>query len=126
MNMQILIKKEIENFCGGVCNISSFGLHFMYNAQHYVYVEDKDPHSLRIVIPHMARVSENKYKKIQQAVNETNREVKYVKVIVLDNGCVSIFYDHRISNSKDDIGSIVRHIIKSLDFAASYIKNKMA
>lgn len=125
MNIQFLIKNEIVNLCGGVDKISSFGLHFMYKDQHYVYVENKDPHNIRFIIPHMGRLNDKDSVKIKKAVNETNREVKYIKALILENGCISICYDHKLSDNETNLHKIVKHIIKSLDFAANYLKSKI-
>lgn len=126
MNVQLLIKKEIVDLCGGINKITPLGLYFRYNSQHYVYLTSKDAHNIRFVIPHMAKLSEKDNVTVLNAVNETNREVKYVKAVILNNGSISICYDHKLSiDNKGNIRNIVEHMVKSLDFAANYFLTKI-
>ena len=79
---------------------------------------------IRISIPHVVSCKNYKKEEVDAAVNETNREVKFIKVMVLNNGSVSLNYDHRISNV-EDIGEIVEYIIKSLNIASEYFLLKL-
>ena len=75
---------------------------------------------IRFSIPHLTLVDNDNEKRIATAINETNREVKFIKVMLLDNGSVSLNYDHKITEG-EQINEIVAHIIKALDFASYYI-----
>lgn len=124
MNMQSEIKEEIICLCENVSEVETFGLYFVYNERHYFYVPNKDSHFLRFTIPHLAKSAEFDINKVTEAVNETNREVKFVKAVILKNGSISISYDHKLIKG-DSIEQIVPHIIKTLDFASNYIINKI-
>lgn len=124
MNIQSDIKKEITRLCGKTNKVSSFGWHFTHNDLHYFYPPDKDDKYIRITIPHILKVEEN-MSEVTAAINETNREVKFVKVVILNNGSVSISYDHKIAEN-ENIEDIVSHIIKTLDFASNHLKKKIS
>lgn len=50
--------------------------------------------------------------------------MKFIKAMVLNNGSISLNYDHRISNG-EDVGDIVEHIIKTLYIASEYLVLKL-
>lgn len=79
---------------------------------------------IRISIPHVVNSKEYKKDEVDSAVNETNREVKFIKAMVLNNGSISLNYDHRISNG-EDIDEIVEHIITTLYIASEYLVLKL-
>ena len=79
---------------------------------------------IRISIPHVVNSKEYKKDEVDAVVNETNREVKFIKAIVLNNGSISLNYDHWINND-EDIGEIVEHIIKTLYIASEYLVLKL-
>lgn len=122
--MQLEIKKEIIKLCGSVEEVPYVGWHFVYNEQHYFYVPNEQLIFLRFTIPHLLKIEDYRSQLILDAVNETNREVKFVKAVILKNGSVSISYDHKLSEG-DNIKHLVPHIIKTLDFASNYIMNKI-
>ena len=79
---------------------------------------------IRISIPHVVNSKEYKKEEVDSAVNETNREVKFIKAMVLNNGSISLNYDHLISNG-ENISEIVEHIIKTLYIASEYLVLKL-
>lgn len=124
MNMQEEIKKEIIRLCGNTKKVSSFGWYFVHNNLHYLYVPDKEHKFIRITIPHIVKVDDVNIESVIDIINETNREVKFVKAVILKNGSISISYDHKIAE-QENISQIVNHIISTLDFASSYLLKKM-
>lgn len=124
MNMQSKVKEEIIKLCGKVNEIPSVGWHFMYNEHHYFYVPSRKHLFLRFSIPHLIKSEDYGHQLVLDAVNETNREVKFVKAVILKNGSVSISYDHKLTEG-DNIEQLVPHMIKTLDFASNYIKSKI-
>ena len=50
--------------------------------------------------------------------------VKFIKVIRLDCGSVSLNYDYKTS-SDETAEAIVSHIITALDFASAYLLNRL-
>lgn len=124
MNIQSKITKQIELLCGKTNKVSSFGWHFTHKELHYFYVPDKENKFIRITIPHIVKVNDMDTKSITDVINETNREVKFVKAVILDNGSISISYDHKIA-AQENLSEIAHHIINTLDFASSYLIKKM-
>ena len=51
--------------------------------------------------------------------------MKYIKAVILDGGSVAVNYDHHVAEG-DDVGAIVGHVIKALDFACYYLLRKLS
>ena len=99
--------------------------HFKYGSYQMLYIPANDSsNTIRICIPHFDSVKRNEAKSLVAAINETNREVKYVKVVILGNGSISINYDHKY-NGENDLHSMLLHMLKTLCFAAEYLKSKL-
>lgn len=124
MVMQSKLKEEIIKLCGQANEVPSVGWHFMYNEHHYLCVPNRKHLLLRFSIPHLVKSEDYGHQLVLNAVNETNREVKFIKAVILKNGSVSISYDHKLTEG-DIIEQLVPHIIKTLDFASNYIKSKI-
>ena len=117
------IVNEIRQMCGQTILMPSLGWHFKYNGQVYFYVVGKDESMVRFCIPFVARLPLYDKELLKEAVNETNRNVKFIKALLSkkDDAKVSLDYDHKITDleyAKD----IVPHIIKSLDFAVGFLE----
>ena len=120
------IVNEIRRLCGQTILMPSLGWHFKYNGQVYFYVVGKDESMVRFCIPFVARLPLYDKELLKEAVNETNRNVKFIKALLSekDETKVSLDYDHKITDleyAKD----IVPHIIKTLDFAVGYFKERV-
>ena len=122
--MKDLVIKEIKRHCGKVRVLNNGWCHFVYHHLHYLNIPDNANEMIRISIPHVVNSKEYKKEEVDAAVNETNREVKFIKVMVLDNGSISLNYDHRISNN-ENVSEIVEHIIKTLYIASEYLVLKL-
>lgn len=79
---------------------------------------------IRFCIPCIVRVDKYDAKAVSEAINETNRNVKFIKAVKLDCGSVSLDYDHK-TTSDESADTIVPHIINALDFASTYLLNKL-
>ena len=91
-----------------------------------VYIPANDTSdTIRICIPHFDEANHYESESLAAAINETNREVKYVKVVQLGNGSISINYDHKY-DGENDIHSMLLHMLKTLCFAAEYLKSKLS
>lgn len=120
------IVNEIRQMCGQTILMPSLGWHFKYNGQVYFYVVGKDESMVRFCIPFVARLPLYDKELLKEAVNETNRKVKFIMALLSekDDAKVSLDYDHKITDleyAKD----IVPHIIKTLDFAVGYFKERV-
>ena len=117
------IVNEIRQMCGQTILMPSLGWHFKYNGQVYFYVVGKDESMIRFCIPFVAGLLSNDKELLKEAVNETNRNVKFIKALLSekDDAKVSLDYDHKITDL-ESAKDIVPHIIKSLDFAVRFLK----
>ena len=117
------IVNEIRRMCGQTIQMPSLGWHFKYNGQVYFYVVGKDESMIRFCIPFVAGLSLYDKELLKEAVNETNRNVKFIKALLSekDDAKVSLDYDHKITDL-ESAKDIVPHIIKSLDFAVRFLK----
>ena len=120
------IVNEIRQMCGQTILMPSLGWHFKYNGQVYFYVVGKDESMIRFCIPFVAGLPLYDKKLLKDAVNETNRNVKFIKVLLSekDDAKVSLDYDHKITDI-ESAKDIVPHIIKSLDFAVRYLEERV-
>ena len=117
------IVNEIRQMCGQTILMPSLGWHFKYNGQVYFYVVGKDESMIRFCIPFVAGLSLYDKELLKEAVNETNRNVKFIKALLSekDDAKVSLDYDHKITDL-ESAKDIVPHIIKTLDFAVRYLE----
>ena len=117
---------EIRQMCGQSILMPSLGWHFRYNGQVYFYVVGKDESMVRFCIPFVARLPLYDKELLKEAVNETNRNVKFIKALLSekDDAKVSLDYDHKITDL-ESAKDIVPHIIKTLDFAVGYFKERV-
>ena len=120
------IVNEIRRMCGQTIPTPSLGWHFKYKEQIYIYVVGKDESMIRFCIPFVAGLLSNDKELLKEAVNETNRNVKFIKALLSekDEAKVSLDYDHKITD-KESAKDIVPHIIKTLDFAVRYLEERV-
>lgn len=117
------IVNEIRQMCCQTILMPSLGWHFKYNGQVYFYVVGKDESMIRFCIPFVAGLPLHDKELLKEAVNETNRNVKFIKALLSekDDAKVSLDYDHKITDL-ESAKDIVPHIIKSLDFAVRFLE----
>lgn len=120
------IVNEIRRMCGNVKFIPSLGWHFKYKKQVYFYVVGKDETMIRFCIPFVVGLPLYDKELLKNAVNETNRNVKFIKALLSekDDAKVSLDYDHKITDI-ESAKDIVPHIIKTLDFAIGYLEKRV-
>lgn len=120
------IVNEIHRMCGQTILMPSLGWHFKYKEQVYIYVVGKDESMIRFCIPFVAGLLSNDKKLLKDAVNDTNRNVKFIKALLSekDETKVSLDYDHKITDM-ESANDIVPHIIKTLDFAVGYLEKRV-
>ena len=120
------IVNEIRRMCGQTIPTPSLGWHFKYKEQVYIYVVGKDESMIRFCIPFVAGLSSQDKELLKEAVNETNRNVKFIKALLSDKdeAKISLDYDHKITD-KESAKDIVPHIINALDFAVKYLMKSL-
>lgn len=121
--MKEQIIREIKHFCGNGTVLDNGWYHFVYRHLHYLYIPNSNE-MIRITIPHIGKNNEYEKEWLETVINETNREIKYVKVVVLNNGSISLNYDHKLSDD-ERINDIAPHIIETLYFASEYLIIKL-
>lgn len=117
---------EIRRMCGNAKFMPSLGWHFRYNGQVYFYVVGKDESMIRFCIPFVAGLSLQDKGLLNEAVNDANRNVKFIKALFSDRDeiKVSLDYDHKITE-KESAKDIVPHIITALNFAVGYLGERV-
>lgn len=118
------IVNEIKKKCGKVEMLPAIGWHFIYNTRHFFYINSNDDGIVRFCIPHLVKTDEYDMEQLLDAINDTNRSVKFIKVVKLDCGSVSLEYDHKMI-SDEKVEFIVPHIIDVLDFASIYLLDRL-
>ena len=120
------IVNEIRRMCGQMIPMPSLGWHFKYNGQVYFYVVGKDESMIRFCVPFVAGLPLQDKELLKKAVNDTNRNVKFIKALLAEKkeAKVSLDYDHKITD-KESAKEIVPHIIKALDFAVRYLEERV-
>ena len=120
------IVNEIRRLCGQTLLMPSLGWHFKYKEQVYIYVVGKDESMIRFCIPFVAGLSSQDKDLLKEVVNDTNRNVKFIKALLSekDDAKVSLDYDHKITDL-ESAKDIVPHIIKALDFAVEYLGKRV-
>lgn len=115
---------EIKRLCGKVEWMPGVGHCFMIKDTLCLSFHCKRTNSLRFTIPYLADAADENVERMMELINQANREVKYIKVTLSDNGSLTLTYDYKmVSGGKPK--EVIPHIIKALDFASSYIRNKI-
>lgn len=122
--MKDQVVEEIKRLCGTVRTLNNGWCHFVYRHLHFVNIPDDNNDMIRISTPHVANSADYTREVLDKAINETNREVKYIKVMILGNGSISLNYDHKISK-EERACDIVPHMIMTLFSATQYLKRKL-
>ena len=98
-------------------------LSFAYNKWEMLYIPGKQQEvysNLRICIPEFRVGARNRMEILTESVNDLNKNLRYVKAVILDNGVICINYDHKCY-SGENMHHIVEHMLKVLSFAAEYM-----
>ena len=99
--------------CGKVVPLKNGWNRFAYHHLKFVYIPDPQNDSVRMSIPHLTRIGEYKKEKLSIIINETNRETKFIKLLFLKNGCVSMKYDYKIIG-RVTATAVVKHMVETM------------
>lgn len=113
----------IRKKCGRVEYLPSIGWFFIYNKRHYIYINRNDD-LIRFCIPHLIKAHDYKINLLLETINEINRSLKFIKVVKLNNGSISLNYDYML-RSDDTAAYVVSRIIGALDYASTYFLKKL-
>lgn len=122
--MNELVLEEIKRLCEKVTVLNNGWCYFEYKHLHFVSVPDKRQEMIRISVPHVVDGNDYPIEILNTAINETNQQVKFIKAIVLNNGSITLDYDHQISQG-EKMSQIVPHMIFTLFNASEYMKRKL-
>ena len=115
---------QLELMCGKVMLLKNGWSSFVYHHLRFVYIPDPKSDSIRISIPHLTKIGDYKKEKLSRIMNETNREVKFIKLFFLNNGSVSMKYDYKVIGGVT-VAAIVKHMIETLYIASEYFMFKL-
>jgi len=87
--MKNQVIEEIRRLCGNASVLDNVWCHFVYRHVHFVNIPCKGDDMIRVSIPHVADSTAYRREVLDAAINETNREVKFIKAMVLNNGSIS-------------------------------------
>ena len=73
------IVNEIRKKCGHVEMLPSMGWHFIYHDRHFFYMTGRNEDMIRFCVPHLVKANEYNTELLSDAINETNRNVKFIK-----------------------------------------------
>ena len=118
------IVNEIRKKCGCVELMPSMGWYFSYNGRHFFYLTGKDDGMMRFCVPHLVKAEDYDMTLLAESINDTNRNVKFIKAVKLECGSVSLNYDHKMIEN-ESARNIVPHIINALDFASAYLLSRL-
>lgn len=117
------IEKLIRQKCGRM-GVLPNGWHlFSFRGRHFIYSSDGKG-LLQFSIPFLLDSGEYKMDLVVKAVNDANRKLRFIKVLLLDNGAVSLAYDYLFTDA-GQAGRIADHIIDTLDNAADYFVRQL-
>lgn len=118
------IVEQLERKYGKVVSFKNGWSSFVYRHLKFIYIPDENDSSVRMAIPHLTKIGDYKKEKLTRIINETNREVKYIKLMFLKNGSVSMKYDYKIIGGVT-AAAIVKHMVETLYIASEYFMFKL-
>lgn len=118
------IVEQLERKYGKVVSFKNGWSSFVYRHLKFIYIPDENGSSVRMAIPHLTKIGDYKKEKLTRIINETNREVKYIKLMFLNNGSVSMKYDYKIIGGVT-AAAIVKHMVETLYIASEYFMFKL-
>ena len=120
----IQIKKEIESICGKVIDFPGFGYLFKINNIDCMCMKTSKKDQLRFVVPCAKKIPISNQNEYMNRINQVNKELRYVKILLLDTGCIVVNYDYKLV-SNANYKEIVYHIIRVISFAVTYISDRI-
>ena len=119
-----IIKEDIESICGKVIEFPGLGYHFKINGIDCICLQTSQKDQLRFFVPNVANVPNSYINDYMILINQMNCELRYIKVLLLDKGCIALNYDYKLvkhANRKE----IIAHIIQAISFAVGHITDSI-
>ena len=125
MNQKEIILDQLKAMGFEPIELGDVGFVFKYEDMNYLYMpDDDDEHFLRIVIPHLFKVTDENRVAVLDAMHETGLMLKYAKVCIMYENAVWAIYDHRLT-STDNLAELLEHIIRVLEAVAHVFYKKI-
>lgn len=125
MNQKEIILDQLKAMGFEPIELGDVGFVFKYEDMNYLYMpNDDDEQFLRIVIPHLFKVTDENRVAVLDAMHETGLMLKYAKVCIMYENAVWAIYDHRLT-STDNLAELLEHIIRVLEAAAHVLYKKL-
>lgn len=118
------VVKQIEFMCGKVIPLKNGWHQFVYHQIVFICMSDFQNGYVRITIPHLINSKDYQKGIIETTVNEINKEVKYIKAIIWENGSISLKYDYKFIDV-ENVAKVVEHMIETLYKASEYFLKKL-
>lgn len=124
MRQKEVILEQLKAMGFEPVELGDIGYAFKYEDLTYLYMPDEDDEQfLRITIPHLCDVTEEKRREILEAVHETGLMLKYAKVCIMYDATWAV-YEHRL-RSTEDLTELLEHMIWILEAAADVFYKKL-
>lgn len=118
------IVNEIRKKCGHVEKVSSKAWHFIYRGRHFLYMDGNSGSMARFCIPHLIGADECDEEMLSDAINETNRSVRFIKAVKLECGSISLDFVHK-TEPEESAETIVPFAVNALNFTSAYFLGKL-
>lgn len=114
------IIEDIKMLCGNVVRLPGETYHFKVNGLDCLYMKTGCNNYLRFVAPCVGLAPVPLQHEYMAMLNQVNKEIRYIKALLLDNGSIAVNYDCKLLDMKSH-QEIVSHIIRTISFASTYI-----
>lgn len=119
-----IIKEDIESICGKVIEFPGLGCHFKINGIDCICLQTSQKDQLRFFVPNVANVPSNYLNDYMILINQMNCELRYIKVLLLDKGCIALNYDYKLVKQAYR-KEVIAHIIEAISLAVGYITDSI-
>lgn len=118
------IIEDIKTLCGKVIRLPGDTYHFKVNGLDCLYMKTGRSNYLRFVAPCVSQAPVSQHNEYLSMLNQVNKEIRYIKALLLDNGSIAVNYDCRLVDEQSH-REVVTHIIKTISFASGYITDRI-
>lgn len=117
MTTEEIIIKEIKKIGSDVAYIPNTVCHFIYRRRNFIFIPSENSDYIRLCVPGVKPAEHN----TMQVINNANRKLRFVKIMLSEEGSTIINYDMRTSDNMI-IKDTLLHMLKILSMAADYIE----
>lgn len=118
------IVDQLERICGKVVILKNGWIGFMYRHLKFVNIPDSHGDTIKMIVPYVTKTGKYDQDSLEKAINDANRDVKYIKLFFQKNGNVSMRYDYKIIG-RVTAAAIVKHMLETMYMASEYFMFKL-